>query len=36
MIPTKVRQIGWFILLWCAGVAAVGVVGFVIKIWLGA
>lgn len=36
MLPTKVRQIGWFILLWCAGVGAVGIVGLVIKIWLGA
>ncbi len=35
MVGTKAKQLGWFILLWCAGVLAVGVVGLIIKIWLG-
>jgi hypothetical protein len=29
------RRILWFVGLWVAGVAAVSVVGLVIKIWLG-
>lgn len=36
MATNKARQIGWFILLWAAGVGAVGLVGLVIKLWLGA
>jgi preprotein translocase subunit Sss1 len=32
----KARQIAWFVGLWLAGVLAVGVVGLIIKLWLGA
>ncbi|MBB4144110.1 preprotein translocase subunit Sss1 [Rhizobium rhizoryzae] len=36
MAGTKVRQILWFVGLWMAGVLAVGIVGLIIKLWLGA
>ena len=36
MAGERLRQIGWFLLLWLAGVGAVGFVGLVIKLWLGA
>ena len=36
MANTKARQIAWFVGLWMAGVLAVGIVGLVIKLWLGA
>jgi hypothetical protein len=29
-----IRQLGWFVLLWAAGVAAVGAVAFLLKLWL--
>lgn len=36
MAGQRMRQIGWFVLLWCAGVGCVAVVGLLIKLWLGA
>ncbi len=27
-------QLGWFALLWMAGVGAVGIVGYMIRLWL--
>jgi preprotein translocase subunit Sss1 len=36
MAPKMARQIAWFIGLWAAGVLAVGIVGLIIKLWLGA
>lgn len=36
IVHTRTRQFGWFIILWACGVLTVGVVGFAIKIWLGA
>ena len=30
------RRLGWFILLWAGGVVAVGIVGYAIKLALGA
>jgi preprotein translocase subunit Sss1 len=32
----KIRQVAWFVGLWLAGVLAVGIVGLIIKLWLGA
>jgi preprotein translocase subunit Sss1 len=32
----KTRQVAWFVGLWLAGVLAVGIVGLIIKLWLGA
>ncbi|WP_188410740.1 DUF2474 domain-containing protein [Agaricicola taiwanensis] len=32
--PRRLTQLGWFILLWCAGVAAVTAVGFLIRLVL--
>ncbi len=32
----KLRQVAWFAGLWVAGVLAVGIVGLIIKLWLGA
>jgi preprotein translocase subunit Sss1 len=29
-------QLAWFVALWAAGVLAVGAVGLIIKLWLGA
>ncbi|WP_139276022.1 DUF2474 family protein [Pararhizobium antarcticum] len=29
------RKLLWFVALWTAGVLAVGIVGYGIKIWLG-
>ncbi|MFW6092628.1 MAG: DUF2474 domain-containing protein [Pseudomonadota bacterium] len=31
----RVRQWLWFVGLWLAGVAAVGAVAYVIRLWLG-
>jgi hypothetical protein len=28
------RRLGWFVALWGAGVAVVGTVGFVLRLWL--
>ncbi len=28
------QRLGWFALLWTAGVLAVGTVGYVIRLWL--
>lgn len=36
MSGEKLRQVAWFVGLWVAGVLAVGVVGLIIKLWLGA
>ena len=36
MAATKIRQLAWFVGLWAAGVLAVGIVGLIIKRWLGA
>jgi Protein of unknown function (DUF2474). len=33
--PGTVRRIVWFVGLWLAGVLALGVVGLIIKFWLG-
>lgn len=30
-----VARLGWFVLLWAAGVGAVGAIGYVIRLWLG-
>ncbi len=32
----KAKQLAWFVGLWLAGVLAVGIVGLIIKLWLGA
>lgn len=29
-----IRQLGWFVLLWAAGVAAVGAVSLLLRFWL--
>jgi hypothetical protein len=29
------RRLGWFLLLWLAGVATVGLVSFVLRTWIG-
>ena len=29
------RRLAWFVLLWLAGVAAVGAVAYAIRFWLG-
>lgn len=36
MAGAKVKQLAWFVGLWLAGVLAVGIVGLIIKLWLGA
>lgn len=36
MAGETVRRLAWFVGLWVAGVAAVGAVGLIIKLWLGA
>ena len=28
------RRLGWFVLLWCAGVGTVGALAFVIRLWI--
>lgn len=28
------RRLGWFVLLWLAGVATVGTVAFILRIWI--
>ncbi|CAD7039117.1 hypothetical protein REJC140_00712 [Pseudorhizobium endolithicum] len=33
--PGTLRRIFWFVGLWLAGVLAVGVLGLIIKFWLG-
>jgi hypothetical protein len=30
-----VRRLGWFLLLWLAGVAAVALVSFILRFWIG-
>ncbi len=32
--PTRLKRLGWFVLLWGAGVAVVGTVGFILRAWL--
>jgi hypothetical protein len=29
------RRLGWFVLLWLGGVAAVALVSFVLRAWIG-
>jgi hypothetical protein len=29
-----IRQLGWFVALWVAGVAAVAAVAFLLRLWL--
>lgn len=36
MARATFKRLAWFVGLWIAGVASVGVVGLVIKLWLGA
>ena len=33
--PGIIRRIVWFVGLWAAGVLTLGVVGLIIKFWLG-
>jgi hypothetical protein len=33
--PPLARRLGWFVLLWLAGVAAVASVSFVLRAWIG-
>jgi hypothetical protein len=33
-LPRALRQLGWFILLWCAGVGTVAAVGLLIRLVL--
>lgn len=34
MASDKIKQLGWFVLLWLSGVAAVSLIAIVIKYWL--
>ncbi|MFN7012168.1 MAG: DUF2474 family protein [Allorhizobium sp.] len=34
--PSLLKRLGWFVGLWCAGVMAVGLVAYAIKLALGA
>lgn len=29
------RRVGWFVLLWAAGVGAVGAVALLLRLWIG-
>ncbi|MFD1797974.1 DUF2474 family protein [Paracoccus aurantiacus] len=31
---TWLRRLGWFILLWFAGVGAVGAVAYILRLWI--
>ncbi|WP_188907749.1 DUF2474 domain-containing protein [Aureimonas endophytica] len=32
--PTLARRLGWFLVLWLAGLAMVGSLAFLIRLWL--
>lgn len=35
-VSETLKRLAWFVGLWVAGVATVGAVGMIIKLWLGA